>query len=114
MDNTLDYQPSDRKMDSLLLRSFGGDFKPRSRLRMTRLSLWSGCADMFLDLSLHQTVRSSNATVLNKIVQQCMSQSLSTRLTKCVSADPRLWRYLSKTHFLTSLRRRFPVIFTMF
>ena len=30
-----------------------------------------------------------------------MSQSLSTRLTKCGSADPRLWRYLSETHFLT-------------
>ena len=28
---------------------------------MTPLSLWSGCADMFLDLSLHHTVRSSNA-----------------------------------------------------
>ena len=63
MDNTLDYQPRDRKNDAPLLRSFGWDFKPRSRLHMTPLSFWSGCVDMFLDLlSLHHTFRSSNAT----------------------------------------------------
>ena len=36
-----------------------------------------------LDLSLHHTDRSSNA----KGAEQCLSQSLRTRLTKCVSAD---------------------------
>ena len=37
VDNTLDYQSRGRKMDPPLLRSFGWDFKPRSRLRMTSL-----------------------------------------------------------------------------
>ena len=37
VDNTLDYQSRDRKIDPPLLRSFGWDFKPRSRLRMTSL-----------------------------------------------------------------------------
>ena len=35
--NTLDYQSRDRKIDSLLLLSFGWDFKLRSRLCMTSL-----------------------------------------------------------------------------
>ena len=30
VDNTLDYQSRDRKIDPSLLRSFGPDFKPRS------------------------------------------------------------------------------------
>ena len=34
---TLDYKSTDRKIDPQLLRSSGGDFKPRSRLRMTSL-----------------------------------------------------------------------------
>ena len=62
VDNTLDYQHRDHKINTPLLRSFGWDFKPRSRLRMIPSSLWSGCTDIFLDLSLHHTVRSSNAT----------------------------------------------------
>ena len=37
VDNTLDYQSRDPKIDPPLLRSFGLDFKPRSRLRMTSL-----------------------------------------------------------------------------
>ena len=37
VDNTLDYQSRGRKIDPPLLRSFGWDFKPRSRLRMTSL-----------------------------------------------------------------------------
>ena len=37
VDNTLDYQSRDRKLDPPLHRSFGRDFKPRSRLRMTSL-----------------------------------------------------------------------------
>ena len=37
VDNTLDYQYRGRKIDPPLLRSFGWDFKPRSRLRMTSL-----------------------------------------------------------------------------
>ena len=37
VDNTLDYQSRDRKIDPPLHRSFGRDFKPRSRLRMTSL-----------------------------------------------------------------------------
>ena len=37
VDNTLDYQSRGRKIDPLLLRSFGWDFKPRSRLPMTSL-----------------------------------------------------------------------------
>ena len=37
VDNTLDYQYRGRKIDPPLLRSFGCDFKPRSRLRMTSL-----------------------------------------------------------------------------
>ena len=37
VDNTLDYQSRDRKIDLPLLRSFGWDFKPRSGLRMTSL-----------------------------------------------------------------------------
>ena len=53
--------------------------------------------------------------MLNKIVQQRMSQSLSTRLTKSVSGDPQMWRYLSETHFLTRLPRCFAITrFTMF
>ena len=39
---------------------------------------------MFLDLSLNHTVRSSHATPAE---QNSMSQSLSERLTKSVSAD---------------------------
>ena len=37
VDNTQDYQSRDRTIDSPLLRSFGCDFKPRPRLRMTSL-----------------------------------------------------------------------------
>ena len=37
VDHTLDYQSSDREIDPSLLRSFGWDFIPRSRLRMTSL-----------------------------------------------------------------------------
>ena len=37
VDNTLDYQSRDRKIDPPLLRSLGWDFKPRSCLRMTLL-----------------------------------------------------------------------------
>ena len=37
VDNTLDYQSRDRKIDPPLHRSFGRDFKPRSRLGMTSL-----------------------------------------------------------------------------
>ena len=37
VDNTLDYQSRGREIDPPLLRSFGWDFKPRSRLRMTSL-----------------------------------------------------------------------------
>ena len=37
VDNTLDYQSRGRKIDPPLLRSFGWDFKLRSRLRMTSL-----------------------------------------------------------------------------
>ena len=37
VDNALDYLSMDRKIDSPLLRSFGRDFKPRSRLDMTSL-----------------------------------------------------------------------------
>ena len=37
VDNTLDYQSRDRKIDPPLPRSFGWDFKPRSRLSMTSL-----------------------------------------------------------------------------
>ena len=33
----LDYQSRDLQVDPPLLRSFGGDFKPKSRLRMTSL-----------------------------------------------------------------------------
>ena len=37
VDNTLDYQSRDRKIETPFLRSFGWDFKPKSRLRMTSL-----------------------------------------------------------------------------
>ena len=37
VDHALDYQSRDREIDPSLLRSFGSDFKPRSRLRMTSL-----------------------------------------------------------------------------
>ena len=37
VDNKLDYQSRDRKIDPPLLRSFGRDFKPKIRLRMTSL-----------------------------------------------------------------------------
>ena len=37
VNNTLDYQSRDREIDPPLLLSFGSDFKPRSRLRMTLL-----------------------------------------------------------------------------
>ena len=70
---------------------------------------------MFLDLSLHHTVRSSYATRAEQNSPTCMSQSLSMRLTKSVSADPQMWCFLSETHFLTRLRRRFLITrLTMF
>ena len=37
VDNMLDYQFRDSKIDPMLLRSFGWDFEPRSRLHMTSL-----------------------------------------------------------------------------
>ena len=37
VDNTLDYQSVPHKIDRSLLRSFGRDFKPRSRLRIKSL-----------------------------------------------------------------------------
>ena len=37
VDHELDYQSRDHKIDPPLLRSFGLDFTPRSRLRMTSL-----------------------------------------------------------------------------
>ena len=37
VDNTLDYQSRDRKIDPPLFRSFGWNFKPWSRLCMTSL-----------------------------------------------------------------------------
>ena len=37
LDNTLDYQSRNRKIDLPLVRLFEWDFKPRSRLRMTQL-----------------------------------------------------------------------------
>ena len=39
--------------------------------------------------------------------EQSMCRSKSMRWTKSAFADPRMWSYLSETHFLIRLRGRF-------
>ena len=123
-ENTLDYQSRDHKLDPPLFWSFGWDFKTRSRRHMTSLLVGLKLEFTHSDQATQTcfwtypcSIRFAVLTprMLNKIVQQCVSQSLSMRLTTCVSAHPRLWYYLSETQFLTRLRSRFPVtILTMF
>ena len=64
---------------------------------------------MFLDLSLHHTVRSSNAMRAEQNSPAVSVSIIKHEINKCVSADPLLWYCLSKTHFLTRLRQCFPV-----
>ena len=69
---------------------------------------------MFLDMSLHHMVRSSNAAcaeqnsptayvsiIKHEINKKCL------RFTKSFSEDPQMWRYHSETHFRSRLCRCF-------